>query len=73
MIAQSAILILSAAAMWLVSGHGRHARYGWALGLASQPFWVYATFTAEQWGMFALSIFYTATWWRGLRNHWRKA
>ena len=44
----------------------------WApiLGLMAQPFWFYATFTAEQWGIFALSFFYTWAWLVGLRNHW---
>lgn len=68
---QGAILILSAAAMWLVSGRSRHARLGWALGLASQPFWLYATFEADQWGMFALAVFYTFAWANGLWNHGR--
>lgn len=67
---QAAILILSAAAMWLVSGRSRHARLGWALGLASQPFWLYATFEAGQWGMFALAVFYSFAWANGLWNHW---
>ena len=70
---QAAILILSAAAMWLVSGRSRHARLGWALGLASQPFWLYATFVADQWGMLLLAVFYTGAWARGLVNHWGAA
>lgn len=70
---QAAILILSAAAMWLVSGRSRHARLGWAIGLVSQPFWLYATWQADQWGMFLLAVFYTGTWARGLVNHWGAA
>lgn len=66
---QAAILILSAAAMWLVSGRSRHARLGWALGLASQPFWLWETWQAEQFGMFLLSLYYTAMWSRGLLNY----
>lgn len=67
---QAAILILSAAAMWLVSGRSRHAHLGWALGLASQPFWLHATWEAGQWGMFALAVFYSFAWAHGLWNHW---
>lgn len=70
---QAAILILSAAAMWLVSGRSRHGRLGWALGLASQPFWLWETWHAAQWGMFLLAVFYTGTWARGLINHWKTA
>lgn len=70
---QAAILILSAAAMWLVSGRSRHARLGWMLGLASQPFWLWETWAAGQWGMFLLAVFYTGAWARGLANNWRAA
>lgn len=69
---QGAILILSAAAMWLVSGRSRPARLGWALGLSSQPFWLWETYTAGQWGMFLLAVFYTGAWARGLANNWRR-
>jgi hypothetical protein len=72
-VTQAAILILSAAAMWLVSGRSRHACLGWALGLASQPLWLWETWQAAQWGMFALAVFYTGAWARGLANHWRGA
>lgn len=68
---QAAILILSAVAMWLVSGRSRHARLGWALGLASQPFWLWETWQAGQWGMFLLAVFYSGAWARGLWNHGR--
>lgn len=36
--------------------------------LWSQPFWFYATWKAEQWGIFALCFFYTYSWARGLRQ-----
>jgi hypothetical protein len=72
MIAQSAILILSAAALWLLSCKSPN-RWGWLVGLASQPFWLYETWQAAQWGMFANSLVFTAIYARGLRNHWRPA
>lgn len=67
---QFALLILSAAAIWLISGRGPWVRWGWACGLASQPLWLWETWHAEQWGMVALSVFYTWSWGRGLANHW---
>lgn len=30
------------------------------VGLCGQPFWLYETFIVSQWGMFALSVAYTA-------------
>lgn len=71
---QGALFALSAAAITLLSGRSRHARWGWWLGLASQPFWLIETARAEQWGMLALSVYYTGVWLRGVRNHaWGRA
>jgi len=39
-------------------------------GLLAQPFWFYATWQAEQWGIFALSFLYAASWLRGLWTQW---
>jgi hypothetical protein len=68
-IIQGALFALSAAAITLLSGRSRYARWGWWLGLASQPFWLIETLRAEQWGMAALSVYYTGVWVRGVRNH----
>lgn len=50
----------------------RESRRRWAciFGLTAQPFWFYATYTAEQWGIFALTFLYTLGWSRGVFNHW---
>lgn len=70
MIAQSAILALSAIGIWLLSCRDA-GRWGWVVGLAAQPFWLWETLRAEQWGMFANAIVFTAIYFRGLINHWR--
>lgn len=46
----------------------------WAciFGLTAQPFWYYVSFVGEQWGIFAMSFFYTFAWGRGLLTYWRK-
>tara|TARA_B100001105_G_C22307688_1_gene406658 strand:- start:548 stop:778 length:231 start_codon:yes stop_codon:yes gene_type:complete len=71
MIEQIAIAFFGLSAIWL-SQSAREASRKWApiLGLSSQPFWFYATLTAEQWGIFVLSLFYTLAWMRGVKNHW---
>lgn len=66
---QAALLILSATAAAMIAlpepWHGR----GFVVGLASQPLWFVATWRARQWGMFALSAWYTGAWIVGIRNH----
>lgn len=71
MIAQFAILTLSAVAIWLLSCRDA-GRWGWIVGLAAQPFWLYETFNAAQWGMFANAIVFTGIYARGLFNHWAR-
>lgn len=68
---QIAIALLGAAAAWLSQARTEAARR-WAciFGLLGQPFWFWATWQAEQWGMFALSLLYALAWLRGLWVHW---
>jgi hypothetical protein len=74
MIEQIIITIGGFLAIWLSqSPHPRTQRWGPVIGLVSQPAWFYASYLAEQWGIFLLSIAYTAAWLRGFRNHWRPA
>jgi len=70
---QACILLLSmSAAITLSFQEFRIRRWGYWIGLSSQPFWFIATCRAEQWGMFALAFFYTGTWSLGVYNHWFK-
>jgi hypothetical protein len=71
LIVQVAILVFSALAIWLLSGR-RPSRWGWVAGLTAQPFWLYATWSASQWGMFANAVIFTVIYVRGLRNHWTR-
>lgn len=71
MIDQAAILLFGVTAIWLSQDHRPHwARWACVCGLASQPFWLYASWTAGQWGIFASSMLYAWAWWRGFRRHW---
>lgn len=56
--AQSAIFIGPLGAMLLGSG----SRWGFVVGLATQPFWFYTSFRHRQWGIFIASIFYAFGW-----------
>lgn len=71
-IVQTAILILSGAAIWLVGRRNSWVRrWGYVVGLISQPFWLYAAYKAQQWGIFLLSIWYVWAWLSGIYEHWR--
>lgn len=70
MIAQLAIFVLSAASIGLLSNK-TPSRWGWVVGLASSPFWLYETYQAAQWGMFANALAFAGIYARGLVNHWR--
>jgi len=48
-------------------------RWACVFGLFAQPFWMYATFIAGQWGIFALSFVYTVGWTRGIKTYWIKS
>lgn len=45
-------------------------KYAPVIGLLSQPFWFYSSYTTELWGVFFLSFGYTAAWCLGFYNHW---
>ena len=55
---QSAIFMGPVGAMLLGSGN----RWGFVIGLATQPFWFYTSFRHRQWGIFIASIFYAVGW-----------
>lgn len=68
---QFAIALFGATAVWC-SQDSRESvrRFASILGLIGQPFWFYATYSAQQWGMFALCFLYSAAWCRGFYNGW---
>ncbi|MCD2164883.1 hypothetical protein [Comamonas koreensis] len=68
---QVAIAVLGAAAAWLSQARSESFRR-WAgiFGMLGQPFWFYASWKAEQWGIFAVSVLYALAWMKGLWIHW---
>jgi len=71
---QAIILITGALAIWLTqqSNQAWH-KYACIIGLTGQPFWLWSTYSSDQWGMLALSVFYSYTWALGIYNHWIKS
>lgn len=71
MLEQTMIGIFGLTAVFL-SQDKRDSWRRWACiaGLCAQPFWFYATWRAQQWGIFGLSFLYTYSWLRGFRHYW---
>lgn len=69
---QVIILVLSASSIWLINRVEKWSRWGFIIGLAAQPFWLYTTAKNDQWGFFILSIFYAYSWSMGIYNKWIK-
>tara|TARA_Y100000310_G_C20244643_1_gene606228 strand:- start:17 stop:292 length:276 start_codon:yes stop_codon:yes gene_type:complete len=70
---QIIIFISGGLAVWMSQDRQiKYQRYACIVGLIGQPFWLYATFNNDQWGMFGLSIFYTIAWLKGVNTYWLK-
>lgn len=67
---QTGLVVFSVLAVWFSQGRPAERRWACIAGLASQPFWWYATAHADQWGMFAVSLIYTLAWLRGAHFYW---
>lgn len=48
----------------------RRRRYACLFGLAGQPFWFYAAWKAQQWGIGFVALLYTLAWSRGIWTMW---
>lgn len=69
---QFLIFFLSASSIWLITRDDAWRKWGYPIGLLSQPFWAYASITEKQWGMLALTAFYTYSWSTGVYNYFIK-
>lgn len=70
MIAQIGIMIFGASAIWFVGRKENWRRWGYILGLCSQPFWVWTAYQNEQWGILLMTFFYAYSWAQGVWNFW---
>ena len=70
---QIIIAVCGIASVWLSQSPAASSRR-WApvIGIAAQPAWLWASYQAAQWGIFALSIVYAIGWARGINTYWLK-
>jgi len=45
-------------------------RWSPVVGIIGQPFWIYASYTAQTWGIFFLSVVYMFVWASGIKKYW---
>jgi hypothetical protein len=71
MMVQLFIAVTELIAIWLLQDKREsHRKFAPIFGLLGQPFWFYASYTADQWGAFILCFFFTAAWIKGLKDYW---
>ena len=70
LIAQAMILVFGCSAVWFVGRKEHWKRWGYILGMFSQPAWFYTTITHEQYGIALLSLWYTYSWGQGIYFYW---
>ncbi len=63
LISQVAITFLGAGAIILVA---KKNKWGFVLGILSQPFWFITSYVHQQWGVFLVSIIFTISWLLGI-------
>jgi len=63
LISQIGIAVFGIAAIILVA---RKNKWGFVLGLASQPFWILTAYNNGQWGIQLLNVIYVFTWSYGI-------
>lgn len=65
------LMIFGGLAIYLVNDKSPNLRkYACIFGLASQPFWLYASYKSQQWGVFIISFWYAFAWLRGVYYNW---
>ena len=68
---QIGIALTGCVAIWLTQqGNDNWKKYACLFGLAGQPFWIYSSYNAEQYGILAMTILYSYSWLVGVKNNW---
>ena len=66
------IILFSASSIWFLSRLEHWKRWGYILGLISEPAWFYTSISKEQYGVTLLCIWYTYAFVQGIYNYWIK-
>ena len=66
LVAQVGIVAFGATAIWLVGRPEPWSRWGYVLGICSQPFWLWTSVSHRQWGIAVLTLWYGYSWGQGI-------
>lgn len=72
LISQILATVLGGVAIWLVSRKEHWKRWGYIVGLFSQPFWFITLVINKQYILIGLCCWYTYSWAQGIWNYWIK-
>ena len=68
---QASVIIFAIITLWLLAQNKHHVRkWGYVIGIATQPFWVVIYWLSEQWLLMSLVIVYGGLYLVGFYNHW---
>lgn len=71
MIAQLFIALFGVTAVLLSQAKTEaYRKYASVFGLVGQPFWFWAAYESNQWGIFVLCILYSLSWGKGFYQFW---
>jgi hypothetical protein len=48
----------SCLSIWMIQRKEDWSKWGFVIGIIGQPFWIYTTYSAKQWGILAVSIWF---------------
>ena len=72
LINQIMLVTLGPTVIWFLAQKKPWMRWGYILGLCSEPFWLGTSIINRQWGLFILTIVYTVCYCIGVYNYWIK-
>ncbi len=67
---QAVIMLTAIVALLLLTLQNRHSRWGHVVGLLGQPAWLFSTGSHGQFGMFVVSLAFTAIYLWGIWKFW---
>ncbi len=71
-IANLGICILGPIAVWFLMHKQKWMRWGYIIGLCSEPFWLLTALIHKQWGIVILAFIYSYCYTKGIWNYWIK-
>ena len=70
LISQIAIVVLGISSIWFLGRLEPWRRWGFILGLCSEPFWLWIAVRTEQWSIAIITPFFAYAFGQGVYNYW---